>query len=41
MSTIKYSKEFKLDGISLVMEQGYTQTDAAKSLGTGHFMTFI
>jgi transposase len=33
MSTTKYSKEFKLDAISLVLEQGYTQTDAAKSLG--------
>lgn len=33
MSTTKYSKEFKLDSISLVLEQGYTQTDAAKSLG--------
>ena len=32
MST-KYSKEFKLDAISLVVEQGYTQTEAAKSLG--------
>ena len=29
----RYSKEFKLDAISLVTEQGYTQTDAAKSLG--------
>lgn len=33
MSTTKYSKEFKLDAISLVIEQGYTQTAAAKSLG--------
>jgi transposase len=33
MSTTKYSKEFKLDAISLVMEQGYTQTEAAKDLG--------
>lgn len=33
MSTTKYSKEFKLDAISLVLEQGYTQTAAAKSLG--------
>ena len=33
MSTIKYSKEFKLDAISLVLEQGYTQTEAAQSLG--------
>lgn len=33
MGTTKYSKEFKLDAISLVLEQGYTQTEAAKSLG--------
>jgi len=29
----KYSKEFKLDAIDLVLEQGYTQVEAAKSLG--------
>lgn len=29
----KYSKEFKLDAISLVLEQGYACTEAAKSLG--------
>ncbi|WP_026179931.1 IS3 family transposase, partial [Hahella ganghwensis] len=29
----KYSKEFKLDAISLVLDQGYSQTDAARSLG--------
>ena len=29
----KYSKEFKLDAISLVTEKGYTRSDAAKSLG--------
>jgi transposase len=29
----KYSKEFKLDAVGLVTEQGYTQVDAAKSLG--------
>ena len=29
----KYSKEFKLDAISLVTEQGYTRIEAAKSLG--------
>ncbi len=29
----KYSKEFKLDAISLVTEQDYTRTEAAKSLG--------
>jgi transposase len=28
----KYSKEFKLDAISLVLDQGYTQTEAARSL---------
>lgn len=29
----RYSKEFKLDAISLVREQGYTRVEAAKSLG--------
>jgi transposase len=29
----RYSKEFKLDAISLVIDQGYTQTEAARSLG--------
>ena len=29
----KYSKEFKLDAISLVLDQGYTRTEAARSLG--------
>lgn len=34
MSTRKrYSKEFKLDAISLVLEQGYVRTEAARSLG--------
>ena len=28
----RYTKEFKLDAISLVLEQGYTRTDAAKLL---------
>ena len=28
----KYSKEFKLDAISLVVDQGYTQKDAGRSL---------
>jgi len=28
-----YSKEFKLDAVSLVLEQNYARTDAAKSLG--------
>ena len=29
----KYSKEFKLDAVSLVREQGYKQSEAARSLG--------
>jgi len=29
----KYSKEFKLDAISLVTEQGYSRSEAARSLG--------
>ena len=29
----KYSREFKLDAISLVTEQGYTRFEAANSLG--------
>jgi transposase len=29
----KYAKELKLDAISLVTEQGYSQAKAAKSLG--------
>jgi len=29
----KYSKEFKLDAISLVTEQGYSRAEAARSLG--------
>ena len=29
----KYSKEFKLDAISLVLEQEYSRAEAAKSLG--------
>ena len=28
----KYSKEFKLDAVSLVLEQDYSRTEAAKSL---------
>ena len=28
----QYSKEFKLDAISLVLEQGYTRVEAASSL---------
>ena len=29
----KYTKEFKLDAVSLVLDQGYTRADTAKSLG--------
>jgi len=29
----KYSKEFKLDAVSLVIDQGYTRVEAARSLG--------
>jgi len=29
----KYSKEFKLDAISLVLDQEYTRAEAARSLG--------
>jgi len=29
----KYTKEFKLDAIGLVQEQGYSQAEAARSLG--------
>lgn len=29
----KYSQEFKLDAINLVLDQGYTRTEAARSLG--------
>ncbi len=29
----KYSKEFKLDAVSLVLEQDYSRTEAARSLG--------
>lgn len=33
MTTRKtYLKEFKLDAVSLVLEQGYTRTDAARIL---------
>lgn len=28
----KYSKEFKLDAISLVLDQGYTRTEASRTL---------
>jgi hypothetical protein len=34
MTTRKqYSKQFKLDAISLVQEQGYSKSEAARSLG--------
>jgi len=29
----KYTKEFKLDAVSLVLEQNYTQAEASKNLG--------
>jgi transposase len=29
----KYSKEFKLDTIALVVEQKYSRTEAARNLG--------
>lgn len=29
----KYTKEFKLDAVSLVLEQSYSQAEAARSLG--------
>jgi transposase len=29
----KYTKEFKLDAVALVTEQGYTRPEAAQSLG--------
>ncbi len=29
----RYSKEFKLDAVSLVLDQGYSRTEAARSLG--------
>ena len=34
----KYPKEFKLDAISLVLDQGYTRTEAARSLGINTHM---
>ncbi len=34
----KYNKEFKLDAISLVLEQGYTRIEAGRSLGINHSM---
>ena len=32
MTRKKYSKEFKLDAVSLVTDQGYTRLEAARSL---------
>ena len=32
VSRKKYSKEFKLDAISLVLEQGYSRAEASRSL---------
>jgi len=29
----KYSKEFKLDAVSLIIDQDYSRTEAARSLG--------
>ena len=29
----KYSKEFKLDAVNLVIDQGYSRAEAARSLG--------
>ena len=29
----RYSQEFKLDAVSLVLDQGYSRTEAARSLG--------
>lgn len=34
----KYSKEFKQDAISVVLDQGYTKTEAASSLGINAHM---
>jgi transposase len=34
----KYSQEFKLDAVSLVLDQGYTVAEAAKSLGVNRSM---
>ena len=34
----KYTKEFKEDAIRLVLEQGYKQTEAARSLGVDRSM---
>ena len=34
----KYSKEFKLDAVSLVLDQGYTRREPAKSLDVNEQM---
>jgi len=34
----KYPKEFKLDTISLMLDQGYTRTETARSLGINAHM---
>lgn len=34
----KYPKEFKLDAVSLVLDQGYTRTEAARSLDINSHM---
>lgn len=39
MNRREFSKEFKQDAISLVLGQGYTRTEAAKSLEIPHFRT--
>ena len=39
MSTRRqYTKEFKLDAVSLVLDQGYTRIEAARSLDINHSM---
>ncbi len=38
MTRKKYSKEFKLDAISLVTDQGYSALEAADSLGINRNM---
>ena len=34
----RYSKEFKLDAVSLVLDQGYSRAEASRSLGINHKM---
>lgn len=34
----KYTKEYKLDAVSLVLDQGYTRIEAARSLDINHTM---